>query len=79
VGQVKREVFSLRRLRSLVWKESIQIINDPSSILIAFILPVMLLFLFGYAVSLDSTRIKVGLLVENRTPETESLVAAFSD
>jgi ABC-2 type transport system permease protein len=79
VGQVKREVFSLRRLRSLVWKESIQIINDPSSILIAFILPVMLLFLFGYAVSLDSTRIKVGLLVENRTPETESLVAAFRD
>jgi ABC-2 type transport system permease protein len=75
----KREIFSFRRLRSLIWKESIQIVNDPSSILIAFVLPVILLFLFGYAVSLDSTRIRVGLVVENRTPETESLLAAFRD
>jgi ABC-2 type transport system permease protein len=75
----KRELFSARRLKALIWKESIQIVNDPSSILIAFVLPLILLFLFGYAVSLDSTKIKVGLLVENRTPETESLVAAFRD
>jgi ABC-2 type transport system permease protein len=75
----KREFFSARRLKALIWKESIQIVNDPSSILIAFVLPLILLFLFGYAVSLDSTKIKVGLLVENRTPETESLVAAFRD
>ncbi|PWT81220.1 MAG: hypothetical protein C5B58_10160 [Acidobacteria bacterium] len=77
MSKVRREFFSVRRLRSLIWKESIQIINDPSSILIAFVLPCILLFLFGYAVSLDSTVIKVGLLIENRTPETESLVAAF--
>ncbi len=67
-----------RRLRALIWKEVIQIINDPSSILIAFVLPVIMLFLYGYAVSLDSTKIKVGIVIEDRSPEVESLIAAFS-
>jgi ABC-2 type transport system permease protein len=71
--------WSWRRLRALIWKEAIQIVHDPSSILIAFVLPVLLLFLFGYAVSLDSTRLKIGFVMEDRTPETESLLAAFRD
>src|SRR3977135_3560799 len=70
---------SLRRLRSLIVKESLQIINDPSSILIAFVLPVVLLFLFGYAVSLDITRLKIGVALEERTAESDSLVAALRD
>jgi len=70
---------SLRRLRSLIWKESLQIISDPSSILIAFVLPVVLLFLFGYAVSLDISRLKIGVALQERTAESESLVAALRD
>jgi ABC-2 type transport system permease protein len=70
---------SLRRLRSLIWKEALQIVSDPSSILIAFVLPVVLLFLFGYAVSLDITRLKIGVALEERTAESESLVAALRD
>src|SRR5690349_325686 len=70
---------SWRRLRALVQKEGIQIIHDPSSILIAFVLPVLLLFLYGYAVSLDSTKIKLGFVLEDRSPEVESLLAAFRD
>jgi ABC-2 type transport system permease protein len=70
---------SFRRLRSLIWKEALQIISDPSSILIAFVLPVVLLFLFGYAVSLDIARLKIGIALEERTAESESLVAALRD
>lgn len=73
----KNRRFSWRRLGALVRKELIQIVNDPSSILIAFILPVMLLFLFGYAVSLDSTRIRVGVALEERTPESENLLVTL--
>lgn len=74
---VNRQPSGWRRLRALIWKESIQIISDPSSILIAFVLPVLLLFLYGYAVSLDSTKIKLGLALEDRSPDVESLIAAF--
>jgi drug efflux transport system permease protein len=70
-------VASLVRLRSLVWKEAIQIVNDPSSILIAFVLPVLLLFLFGFAVSLDNTKVRIGVVLTERTPESESLLRTF--
>jgi ABC-2 type transport system permease protein len=66
-----------RRLASLVWKESLQILRDPSSILIAFVLPAVLLFLFGYGVSLDIQRTRVGLVVEVQTPLTQDLAASF--
>ena len=72
-----RPHFSWRRLRALIWKESIQILRDPSSILIALVLPVMLLFLFGYAVSLDLTRLHIGVVMEERTPESENLVLSL--
>ncbi len=71
--------FSPRRLGALIRKESIQIVRDPSSILIALILPVVLLFLFGYAVSLDSTRLRLGVVLEERTVDSESLLAALRD
>ena len=66
-----------RRFTALVRKEMFQIIRDPSSILIAFVLPLILLFLFGYGVSLDATRVRVGVVVEEPTPIAEDLAASF--
>ncbi|MBY5568882.1 ABC transporter permease [Rhizobium leguminosarum] len=67
----------MRRLLALVRKESFQAIRDPSSILIAFVLPLILLFLFGYGVSLDTTRTRIGLVTEEMTPLTQDLSVSF--
>ncbi|MBX5116723.1 ABC transporter permease [Rhizobium lentis] len=67
----------LRRLFALVRKESFQAVRDPSSILIAFVLPLILLFLFGYGVSLDTARTRIGLVTEEITPLTQDLSASF--
>jgi ABC-2 type transport system permease protein len=67
----------LRRFAALLRKESYQIIRDPSSILIAFVLPLILLFLFGYAVSLDATRTQIGVVLEAPTPGARDLAASF--
>ncbi|MDL2409376.1 ABC transporter permease [Rhizobium calliandrae] len=67
-----------RRFVALVRKESFQIMRDPSSILIAFVLPIILLFLFGYGVSLDTQLTRVGLVMEETTPLTADLAASFS-
>jgi len=67
-----------RRLRGLVRKEWLQILRDPSSIAIAFILPVLLLFLFGYGVSLDARGIRLGLVVEQMDSDSRSLTESFS-
>lgn len=67
----------IRRFVALVRKESYQALRDPSTTLIAFVLPLILLFLFGYGVSLDVTRTRVGLVVEETTPLTQALAASF--
>ncbi len=65
------------RLRGLVRKESLQIMRDPSSIAIAFVMPVVLLLLFGFGVSLDARNVRLALVVEQADANTTSLVAAF--
>lgn len=66
-----------RRLRGLLRKEWLQILRDPSSLAIAFVLPGTLLLLFGYGVSLDSRHVPVGLVVEQPSAAAQSFVAAF--
>lgn len=68
---------SLYRLRGLVRKELFQIIRDPSSILIAFVLPLILIFLFGYALNLDANNLKIGLVVERASPTANQLSYSF--
>jgi ABC-type multidrug transport system permease subunit len=67
----------LRRVLGLVRKESLQILRDPSSFLIAIVLPLLLLFIFGFGVSLDLRRVPVAVVVEQSTPEADSLLASF--
>jgi ABC-2 type transport system permease protein len=69
--------FSLRRVRALCYKESLQILRDPSSNLIAFVLPVMMLFIFGYGINLDSSRVLVGLLCEDTSPEARQFTTSL--
>lgn len=66
-----------RRLRALMLKESLQIVRDPSSILIAFVLPPILLFLNGFALSLDVEQLRVGLVLEDDSPEARDFADAF--
>lgn len=68
---------SLRRIAGLVRKEALQMVRDPSSILIGVVLPLVLLFLFGVGVSLDLGRVAIGLVVEQPSPETSSFAAAL--
>ncbi|MBA3814244.1 MAG: ABC transporter permease [Alphaproteobacteria bacterium] len=51
--------------------------RDPSTLLIAFVLPLIMIFLFGYGVSLDADKIKIGIILEDTSTEARSLVNAF--
>jgi ABC-2 type transport system permease protein len=68
-----------RRIRALVRKESLQVVRDPSSLVVAFVLPVLLLLLFGFGISFDATRVRIGLVIEEPSPETTWFVAALSN
>jgi ABC-2 type transport system permease protein len=65
------------RMRGLVRKEFLQVMRDPSSIAIAFLMPVVLLLLFGYGVSLDAEHVPIALVVEHPDADTASFTAVF--
>ena len=67
--------FSLRRLKALCRKETLQIARDPSSILIAVILPIVLLLIFGFGVNLDSNRLRIGLVLEDQGAHAQRFAA----
>ncbi|HVC48627.1 MAG TPA: ABC transporter permease [Burkholderiales bacterium] len=66
-----------QRLRGLIRKEFLQILRDPSAIAIAFVMPVFLLLLFGYGVSLDSKHVNIAVVVDQPTPETSSFLGSL--
>src|SRR5262245_32149996 len=68
-----------RRLRALLIKESLQIIRDPSSILISVVLPLLLMFLYGFGVSLDLDHLRIGLVLEDTAPDAISFSESLTD
>lgn len=66
-----------RRVWSLVKKEMRQIVRDPSSIAIGIVLPVVLILLFGYGMSLDVTNLPVAIVLEDPSPASTDLAASF--
>lgn len=77
--RIKLPQINAMRLFGLMAKEFIQMVRDPSSILIAFVLPAVCLFVFGFGVSLDITNIKLGLVVEHPDSVTEQVAHTLMD
>lgn len=66
------------RLWALCRKEARQILRDPSSILMGFIMPIVLLVFFGYAVNLDSSRLHLGLVLDDQGSAALDFAQALS-
>jgi ABC-2 type transport system permease protein len=68
----------LLRVKAIAKKELIQIWRDPLSLAMAFLMPVMLLFIFGYAITLDVNRIKTIVYDLDRSSLSRELIDKFS-
>ncbi|MBV8805456.1 MAG: ABC transporter permease, partial [Sinobacteraceae bacterium] len=66
-----------RRVRALVVKETRQVARDPSSIAIGVVLPLILILLFGYGLSLDVKDVPMAVVLEDTSPTAMELVAGF--
>jgi ABC-2 type transport system permease protein len=69
----------MRRLKALIIKEFFQIIRDPSSILISVLLPLVLLFIYGFGVSLDLNHLRLGLVLEENTVDAVSFAESLEN
>ena len=67
----------LRRVRALVRKETLQVLRDPSSIAMGVVLPLILILLFGYGLSLDVKNVPLAIVVDVASDEAIELTASF--
>jgi ABC-2 type transport system permease protein len=77
VSRRKPLLIKLRRVWALVQKETRQMVRDPSSIAIGVVLPVVLILIFGYGLSLDVTNVPIAVVLEEPSPEATELAASF--
>jgi ABC-2 type transport system permease protein len=71
--------FSFRRFLAVLRKEWIQIRRDPFTLRMIIVLPVMQLFLFGYAINTDPKHLPTGLLSADHSKYERTLVAALQN
>lgn len=67
----------MKILRALIKKEFFQITRDPSSIIIAFILPLISILIYMYGINLDTVKVTMGIKNDDANPEVTTLVKSF--
>ncbi|RKX73946.1 MAG: ABC transporter permease [Spirochaetes bacterium] len=64
-------------LRAMIRKEFRQVFRDPHTLGILLLVPMLLLVLFGYAISMDVDNIVVGVLDNDKSPESRRITELF--
>ncbi len=65
------------RIVAMMRKEAIQIRRDPRSLTIVVAMPVLLMLLFGYGVSLDTKHIPTCIFDRDNSPSSRDLISRF--
>ena len=69
---------ALARLAALTRKETRQLLRDPSSLAIGILLPILLILLFGFGLSLDVKNAPLAVVMEDSSPAATQAVAGLS-
>ncbi|MDR1167744.1 MAG: ABC transporter permease [Heliobacteriaceae bacterium] len=71
------QISNIKIIKALVKKEFYQIIRDPSSILIAFVIPLLLLVIYRFGINLDTVKVTMGIKNDDPAAEIQTLVKSF--
>jgi ABC-2 type transport system permease protein len=69
---------NIRRISALISKELKELLRDPITLGLCAAMPIVMLFLFGYAVNLDVEDVAFGVRDEDRTPASRELIDRFA-
>lgn len=70
---------NILRLLAIIKKEFIQIKRDKPSLIISVVMPLAMLFLFGYAVSTEVDHIPMAVLDQSKTQESRAFIDAYKN
>ncbi|PLX15297.1 MAG: hypothetical protein C0601_13350 [Candidatus Muiribacterium halophilum] len=66
-----------RRVKAIAKKEGIHILRDPRSLLLGIVIPLLLLFLFGYALNMDVENISIAIVNLDSGTQSENIISLF--
>ena len=69
---------NLRRLKAVARKEFLHVLRDPRSLMMGIGMPMLLLFLFGYALTLDVERVPLAVWDQAETARSREFISRFS-
>ena len=67
----------MKKIKFIAIKEFYHIVRDPRSLAIAIAMPIMMTFLYGYAINLDIEQITIAVVDYDKTAESKELIDAF--
>lgn len=67
----------MRRLRAVMAKEFFHLLRDPRSLSVVFIMPLVQIFIFGYAISFDLENIPMAVIDQDHSEPSARLIKDF--
>lgn len=67
-----------QRVRAVARKEFLHVLRDPRSLIMGLAIPMLLLFMFGYALTLDVDRVPLMIWDQSATPESREFTERFT-
>src|SRR5262245_64396570 len=74
---VRHSAFSFQRLGSVAKKELLHILRDPATLFFTLVIPIVELFMLGYAIDTNVRDIPTAVLDLARTQESRELIRDF--
>ena len=62
---------------SIAYKEILHILKDPRSLLILFLMPILQLVMFGYALKMEIQNVKIGVIDQSNSAVSRQLIQSF--
>jgi ABC-2 type transport system permease protein len=75
---MSRRLLRLRRIQAIAVKETLQIVRDPRSLMIALLIPLMQMFMLGYGMNLDADHIPLCVYDQEGSQASQALLKGFT-
>jgi ABC-2 type transport system permease protein len=74
----QKDFMNIRRIKAVAQKEFLHVLRDPRSLMMGIGIPLLLLFLFGYALTLDVDRVPLVVWDQAQTAQSREFISRFS-